>query len=60
MLRDALGDLYEQVEFVSANDDPGHASQIPSPLWDSLRRGSQPPLSGAQTLPYLTAVATAA
>ncbi len=37
MLRDALGDLADEVE-VQSNDDPATESPIDTPLWDSLSR----------------------
>ena len=43
---------------MSANDEPGNASEIASPLWDSMRRVSEHLVPGASTVPYMTAGAT--
>src|SRR5439155_1623634 len=38
MLREALGDLFDQVELVATTDDEASESPMDTPLWDSLSR----------------------
>jgi len=52
MLRDALGDLVDEVE-ITARDDPPTASATDTPLWDSLSRVSRRLCEGSALVPML-------
>ncbi|MGH9214150.1 MAG: M20/M25/M40 family metallo-hydrolase [Acidimicrobiales bacterium] len=58
LLRDALGDLADQVEVVEPHDDPSTASPIDTPLWDSLSRVTKSFYSGSHLVPFLNVGAT--
>ncbi len=52
MLREALGDLSDQVE-IESNDDPSTESPIDTPLWDTLARASAELCEGSALVPSL-------
>lgn len=52
MLREALGDLSDQVE-IESNDDPSTESPVDTPLWDTLARASADLCEGSALVPSL-------
>jgi acetylornithine deacetylase/succinyl-diaminopimelate desuccinylase-like protein len=58
MLADALGDLADRVEVVSAVHDPSTASPIDTPLWDALGRVTSRFYEGSGLVPLMTVGAT--
>ena len=52
LLREALGDLADQVE-IESNDDPSTESPVDTPLWDSLSRVTARLVEGSQLVPFL-------
>jgi acetylornithine deacetylase/succinyl-diaminopimelate desuccinylase-like protein len=52
MLRDALGDLADDVE-IESNDDPSTESPIDTPLWDSLSRVTSRLVDDSSLVPFL-------
>jgi acetylornithine deacetylase/succinyl-diaminopimelate desuccinylase-like protein len=58
MIREALGDLADQVELVVRNDDPATESPADTPLWDCLQRVSSALLPGSKTVPLMMMGAT--
>jgi acetylornithine deacetylase/succinyl-diaminopimelate desuccinylase-like protein len=52
MLREALGDMADDVE-IESNDDPSTESPIDTPLWDSLARVTGRLVEGSQLVPFL-------
>ena len=58
MLREAIGDLWKDVELVTQGDNPASESPLSSPLWDALTRVSQKLVPGSETVPFLTWGAT--
>ncbi len=52
MLREALGDLYDQVE-IESNEDLSTASAIDTPLWDALSRVSGRLVADSALVPFL-------
>ncbi len=50
-LREALGDLADQVAIEVLMDDPASTSPLQTPLWDSLQRAVDRPFPGAQLTP---------
>jgi acetylornithine deacetylase/succinyl-diaminopimelate desuccinylase-like protein len=50
-LREALGDLSDEVETEIVMDDPASASRIDTPLWDSLERAITKPFPTARLNP---------
>jgi acetylornithine deacetylase/succinyl-diaminopimelate desuccinylase-like protein len=58
MLREAVGDLWQDVEVVAEGDNPATESPLESPLWDVLTSVTQKLVPGAQTIPFLTWGAT--
>jgi acetylornithine deacetylase/succinyl-diaminopimelate desuccinylase-like protein len=52
MLREALGDLADQVE-IDSNDDPSTASPVDTPLWDCLSRVTSRLVDGSALVPML-------
>ena len=57
-LREALGDLYDQVEIAAFSDDASSASPVDTPLWDTLRSVSATLVPEAVTVPFLIVGAT--
>jgi acetylornithine deacetylase/succinyl-diaminopimelate desuccinylase-like protein len=58
MLREAIGDLWKDVEVVAEGDNPASESPLASALWDALTRVSQKLVPGSETVPFLTWGAT--
>ncbi|HZU81236.1 MAG TPA: M20/M25/M40 family metallo-hydrolase [Acidimicrobiales bacterium] len=58
MLRDALGDLSDDVDISWNSVDPASTSPTDTPLWDALERVSQQAYPGARCVPFLTVGAT--
>jgi acetylornithine deacetylase/succinyl-diaminopimelate desuccinylase-like protein len=58
MLREALGELYEQVEVTGTTNDEASASEIDTPLWDSLSRVTESLIPGSKTVPFMLVGAT--
>ncbi|MEK6619410.1 MAG: M20/M25/M40 family metallo-hydrolase [Chloroflexota bacterium] len=58
MLRDALGDVWAQVEIVAEGDNPATASPIDTPLQAALTRVTERLLPGSTTVPFLIVGAT--
>jgi len=57
-LREALGDLADEVQFQTAAYDPSSASPIDSPLWDCLTRTTKRFYADSATVPMLIVGAT--
>lgn len=60
LLRDALGDLYddESVEIVADSDDEATSSPVATSLWDAMSRVTDRLIPGATTVPYMSVGAT--
>jgi acetylornithine deacetylase/succinyl-diaminopimelate desuccinylase-like protein len=58
MLRDALGDLYDQVDITPISGDLSGASAVDTPLWESLQRVTSKLVPGATAIPFLMVGAT--
>ena len=58
MLREALGDLFDQVEILATTDDEATASEVETPLWDSLSRATERLVPGSRTIPFMLVGAT--
>jgi len=58
MLAEALGDLWGSVDVSSQSDDRATASEMDTPLWDSLRRVTRKLAPGADVVPFLLVGAT--
>jgi acetylornithine deacetylase/succinyl-diaminopimelate desuccinylase-like protein len=58
MLRDALGDLVDEVDIEFQSEQEATTSKIDTPLWDSLQRVSRVFYPGARTVPYLSVGST--
>jgi acetylornithine deacetylase/succinyl-diaminopimelate desuccinylase-like protein len=58
MFEEALAEMAEQVEIEVVQYDPSSASEIRTPLWDTLGRVTQEWYGGSETVPYLTVGAT--
>ncbi len=58
LLRDALGDMADDVEVTYQSTDPATASPTGTPLWDVLERVAQGAYPGARCVPFLTVGAT--
>ena len=56
-LKEALGELYDDVEIVATSDDPSSASPMDTPLWDTLVDVTAD-LTGAAPVPFLIVGAT--
>ena len=52
LLRDALGDLYDDVE-IESNEDLSTASAIDTPLWDALSTVTSRLVAGSALVPFL-------
>ncbi len=52
-LREALGELYHQVEVEVIMDDPASISRTDTPLWDVLQRAVQGPFPTARLTPQM-------
>ncbi|MCU1448481.1 MAG: acetylornithine deacetylase/succinyldiaminopimelate desuccinylase-like deacylase, partial [Acidimicrobiales bacterium] len=53
MVRDALGDLADQVEIIVRNDDPATESPADTPLWDCLQRVTSKLAPDSKTVPLV-------
>src|SRR5438034_4650812 len=53
MLREALGDLVDQVEVTDTVDDEASASAVDTPLWDTLARVTERLVPGSRTIPFM-------
>jgi acetylornithine deacetylase/succinyl-diaminopimelate desuccinylase-like protein len=58
MVRDALGDLADDVEIIVRNDDPATESPADTPLWDCLQRVASKLAPGSRTVPLVMMGAT--
>jgi acetylornithine deacetylase/succinyl-diaminopimelate desuccinylase-like protein len=58
MLRDAVGDLWDQVEIVEEGSNPASESPLRSPLWDTLTNVTKRLVPGSDTIPFLIVGAT--
>jgi len=58
MLREALGDLFDEVSILATTDDEATASAVDTPLWESLSRVTGRLVPGARTIPFLLVGAT--
>ncbi len=58
MLKEALGDLYDDDLIVADSDDHASASPIDTPLWDSMQRTAESLVPGARNVPWLIVGAT--
>ena len=57
-LREALGDLYDDVEIIADADFPSSASPMDTPLWDTLQDVTSALVPGSNTVPFLIVGAT--
>jgi acetylornithine deacetylase/succinyl-diaminopimelate desuccinylase-like protein len=51
MLREAIGDLWEQVEITNEGDNPATSSALDTPLWEVLTDVSAKLVPGSRTVP---------
>jgi acetylornithine deacetylase/succinyl-diaminopimelate desuccinylase-like protein len=58
MLREALGELFDQVEILGTTDDEASESPMDTPLWNSLSRVTERLVPGSKTIPFLLVGAT--
>jgi acetylornithine deacetylase/succinyl-diaminopimelate desuccinylase-like protein len=58
MLRDAIGDLWSEVEIVAEGANPATASPLRSPLWDVLTQVTKKLIPGSETIPFIVWGAT--
>jgi acetylornithine deacetylase/succinyl-diaminopimelate desuccinylase-like protein len=58
MLRNALGDLADRVQFTPFDENESTSSPADTPLWDALGRVSSGLVEGAALVPFLTVGAT--
>ena len=58
MLREAIGDLWSEIEIVAEGDNPATESPLRSPLWDMLTQVTKKLIPGAETVPFLVWGAT--
>jgi len=58
LLAEAIGDLGDKVEIVSAHDDPASESPVGTPLWDQLDAMVRRFHPGSESVPFFTAGAT--
>jgi acetylornithine deacetylase/succinyl-diaminopimelate desuccinylase-like protein len=58
MLRDAAGDLWNDVELVDEGHNPATSSRRDTPLWDALTKVTQKLIPGSTTVPFLIVGAT--
>jgi acetylornithine deacetylase/succinyl-diaminopimelate desuccinylase-like protein len=58
MLREAIGDLWDDVEVVQEGSNAATASPIDTPLWNTLTRVTQKLIPGSTTVPFLIVGAT--
>ncbi|HEV8229245.1 MAG TPA: M20/M25/M40 family metallo-hydrolase, partial [Candidatus Limnocylindria bacterium] len=53
MLKDAIGDLWKDVEVIQEGSNPASESPIDTPLWDTLSRVTKRLIPGSETVPFL-------
>jgi len=58
MLREAIGELWKDVEIVAEGSNPASESPTDTPLWRTLTTVSQKLVPGAETIPFLIVGAT--
>lgn len=58
MLRDAAGDLWEDIEVVHEGSNPATSSPTNTPFWDALTKVTQRLIPGSTTVPFLVVGAT--
>ena len=58
MLREAIGDLWKDVEVVFEGSNPASSSAIDTPLWDTLTKVTQRLIPDSTTVPFLIVGAT--
>ncbi len=58
MLRDAAGDLWDDIEVVHEGSNPATSSPANTPLWDALTKVTQRLIPGSTTVPFLVVGAT--
>ncbi|MGH2490974.1 MAG: M20/M25/M40 family metallo-hydrolase, partial [Candidatus Limnocylindria bacterium] len=58
MLKDAIGELWKDVEVVYEGSNPASESPLDTPLWDALTRVTQQLIPGSATVPFLIVGAT--
>src|SRR5205085_4829172 len=54
MLADALGDLHHSIDIHVDTHDPSTASQLDTPLWDTMQRVAARLVPGARIVPFLS------
>lgn len=58
MLKDAIGDLWKDVEVAYEGSNPASESPLDTPLWDALTRVTQQLIPDSTTVPFLIVGAT--
>jgi len=58
MLKDAIGDLWKDVEVTHEGSNPASESPLDTPLWDALTRVTQQLIPDSTTVPFLIVGAT--
>ena len=58
MLREAVGDLADEVEITPLSDDLASTSEIDTPLWESLTKATTALVPGSETIPFMLVGAT--
>ena len=58
MLKEAIGDLWKDVEIVEEGSNPASESALDTPLWETLTRVTQRLIPGSATVPSLIVGAT--
>ena len=58
MLREAIGDLWDQVEIVDEDPNPASASKTSTPIFDVMRKVTRKVMGGAEIVPSFTIGAT--
>ena len=58
MLRDAIGDLWKDVEVVHEGSNPASSSPLGTPLWDTLTSVTKRLIPDSTTVPFLIVGAT--
>ncbi|MGH2378094.1 MAG: M20/M25/M40 family metallo-hydrolase [Candidatus Limnocylindria bacterium] len=58
MLKEAIGDLWDQVEIVAEGDNVATVSPMDTPLWDALERTTKRLVPGATVAPFTIMGAT--
>ena len=57
-IREALGDLADEVEIINQSDDPSSESPVDTPLWDVLQKAAEALHPGSRNVPFMTVGAT--